>query len=85
MHASFDDSMANITERFREKDAEDQQQDAEKRGKADEKTAKGAEMRKSSMETFAHRKKRKGEQEQKKFKRFTDTDTVALSSEKRLN
>ena len=85
MHASFDDSLVNITERFREKDAEDQQQDAEKRGKADEKTAKAAEMRKSSMETFAHRKKRKGEQKQKKFKRFTGTDTVALSSEKRLN
>ena len=41
MYASFDDSMANITERFREKDAEDQEQDAEKRGKADKETAKG--------------------------------------------
>ena len=36
MHTSFDDSMADIIERFREKDVEDQQQDAEKRGKADE-------------------------------------------------
>ena len=68
--------MADIIERFREKDAEDQQQDAEKRGKADEETAKAVEMRKSSMETFAQSKKRKGEQEQKKSKRFTGTETV---------
>ena len=49
----FDDSMAAIIQHFRETDAEDQQQDAEKRGKADEETAKAVEMRKSSMETFA--------------------------------
>ena len=75
VHASFDDSMANITECFREKGAKDQQQDAEKRGKADEETVKAAEMRNSSIETFAHSKKRKGKQEQKKFMRFTGTDT----------
>ena len=53
LHTSFDDSMAAIIQHFRETDAEDQQQDAEKRGKADEETAKAVEMRKSSMETFA--------------------------------
>ena len=74
--------MADIIERFREKDAEDQQQDAEKRGKADEETAKAVEMRKSSMETFAQSKKRKGEQEQKKSKRSTGTETVAYLREK---
>ena len=58
-----------------------QQQDAEnKRGKADEETAKEIEMRKSSKETFTQSKKGKGEQEQKKSKRSTDTET-----EKRLN
>ena len=82
MHTSFDDSMADIIERFREKDAEDQQQDAEKRGKADEETAKAVEMRKSSMETFAQSKKRKGEQEQKKSKCSTGTETVAYLREK---
>ena len=61
---------------------EDQQQDVEKRGKADEETAKAVEMRKSSMETFAQSKKRKGEQEQKKSKRFTGTETVAYLREK---
>ena len=76
LHTSFDDSMAAIIQHFRETDAEDQQQDAEKRGKADEETAKAVEMRKSSMETFAQSKKRKGEQEQKKSKRFTGTETV---------
>ena len=82
VHTSFDDSMADIIERFREKDAEDQQQDAEKRGKADEETAKAVEMRKSSMETFAQSKKRKGEQEQKKSKCSTGTETVAYLREK---
>ena len=62
--------MADITERFRDKDAEDQQQDAEKRGKADEETAKAVEMRKSSMETFAQSKKRKGEQEKTEIQMF---------------
>ena len=79
---SFDDSMTDIIERFREKDAEDQQQDAEKRGKADEETAKAVEMRKSSMETFVQSKKRKGEQEQKKSKRSTGTETVAYLRER---
>ena len=82
VHTPFDDSMADIIERFREKDAEDQQQDVEKRGKADEETAKAVEMRKSSVETFAQSKKRKGEQEQKKSKRFTGTETVAYLREK---
>ena len=82
VHTSFDDSMADIIERFREKDAEDQQQDVEKRGKADEETAKAVEMRKSSMETFAQSKKRKGEQEQKKSKRSTGTETVAYLRER---
>ena len=74
--------MADIIERFREKDAEDQQQDAEKRGKADEETAKAVEMRKSSMETFVQSKKRKGEQEQKKSKRSTGAETVAYLRER---
>ena len=82
LHTSFDESMAAIIQHFRETDAEDQQQDAEKRGKADEETAKAVEMRKSSMETFAQSKKRKGEQEQKKSKRFTGTETVAYLREK---
>ena len=82
VHTPFDDSMADIIERFREKEAEDQQQDVEKRGKADEETAKAVEMRKSSMETFAQSKKRKGEQEQKKSKRFAGTETVAYLREK---
>ena len=82
VHTSFDDSMADIIERFREKDAEDQQQDVEKKGKADEETAKAVETRKSSMETFAQSKKRKGEQEQKKSKRSTGTKTIAYLREK---
>ena len=82
LHTSFDESMAAIIQHFRETDAEDQQQDAEKRGKADEETAKAVEMRKSSMETFAQSKKRKGEQEQKKSKRFAGTETVAYLREK---
>ena len=57
VHTPFDDSKADIIERFREKDAEDQQQDVEKRGKADEEPAKAVEMRKSSMETFAQSKR----------------------------
>ena len=82
VHASFDDSMADIIERFREKDADGQQQDAEKRGKADEETAMAVETRKSSMETFAQSKKRRSEQEQKKSKRSTGTETVAYIREK---
>ena len=74
--------MADIIERFGEKDAEDQQQDAEKRGKADEETAKAIEMRNSSMEIFAQSKERKGEQEQKKSKRSTGTETVTYLREK---
>ena len=72
LHTSFDDSMAAIIQHFRETDAEDQQQDA----------AKAVEMRKSSMETFAQSKKRKGEQEQKKSKRSTGAETVAYLREK---
>ena len=34
VHMPFDDSMANIIERFRERDCEDYQQDAEKEGKS---------------------------------------------------
>lgn len=71
VHTPFDDSMADIIERFRERDCEDRQQDAEKMEKVDEETAKAVKMRKSSMETFAQGKKRKGEQEQKKCKRST--------------
>lgn len=59
VHTPFDDSMADMIERFRERDCEDQQQDAEKRGKVDEETAKAVEIQKSSMETFAQGKKRK--------------------------
>ena len=44
--------------------------------------AKAVEMRKSSMETFAQSKKRKGEQEQKKSKCSTGTETVAYLREK---
>ena len=54
----------------------------QKRGKADEQTAKAVEMRKSSMETFTQSKKRKGEQEQKKSKRSIGTETVAYLREK---
>lgn len=82
VHTPFDDSMADIIERFRERDCEDRQQDAEKMEKVDEETAKAVKMRKSSMETFAQGKKRKGEQEQKKCKRSTGTETVAYLREK---
>ena len=40
------------------------------------------EMRKSSMETFAQGKKREDEQEQKKCKHPTSTETVAYLIEK---
>ena len=53
-----------------------------KTGKADEETPNAAEMRKPSMETLAQNKKRKGEEEQKKFKRSAGTETVAYLREK---
>ena len=74
--------MTDINEQFKERDAEDQQLDSEKREKTEEKTAKAVEMRKASMETFAQSKKRKGEQEQKKCKRSTGTETAAYLKEK---
>lgn len=74
--------MTDIIERFKERDAEDQHLDSEKRKKAEEETAKAVEMRKASMETFAQSKKRKGEQEQKKCKRSKGTETVAYLREK---
>ena len=81
-HTPFDDSMTNIIEQFRERDAEDQQLDSEKREKAEEETAKAVEMQKASMETFSQSKKRKGEQEQKKCKRSIGTETVTYLREK---
>lgn len=75
-HTPFDNSMTDIIERFKERDAEGQQLDSEKREKAEEESAKAVEIRKASMETFAQSKKRKGEQEQKKCKRSTGTETV---------
>lgn len=81
-HTPFDDSMTDIIERFKERDAEDQQLDSEKREKAEEETVKAVEMRKASVETFAQSKKRKGEQEQKKCKHSTGTETVAYLREK---
>lgn len=74
--------MTDIIERFKERDAEDQRLDSEKRKKAGEETAKAVEMRKASMETFSHSKKRKGEWEQKKCKRSTGNETVAYLREK---
>lgn len=74
--------MTDIIERFKKRDAEDQLKDSEKRDKADEETAKAVEKRKASMETSAQSKKRKGEQEQKKCKRSTSTETVAYLREK---
>ena len=74
--------MTDIIERFKERDAEDQRLDSEKRKKAEEETAKAVEMRKASMETFPHSKKRKGEWEQKKCKRSTGNETVAYLREK---
>ena len=74
--------MTDIIERFKERDAEDQHLDSEKRKKAEEETAKAVEMRKASMETFSQSKKRKGEWEQKKCKRSTGNETVAYLREK---
>lgn len=74
--------MKDIIERFKERDAEDQQLDSEKREKATEETAKAVEMQKASIETFAQSKKRKGEHEQKKCKRSTGTETVTYLGEK---
>ena len=81
-HTPFDDSMTDIIARFKEREAEDQEPDSEKREKVEEETAKAVEMRKASMETFFQSKKRKGEKEQKKCKRSTGTETVAYLREK---
>lgn len=74
--------MTDIIARFKEREAEDQEPDSEKREKVEEETAKAVEMRKASMETFFQSKKRKGEKEQKKCKRSTGTETVAYLREK---
>ena len=80
----FHHSMADIIELFRKRVCEDQQQDTEKREKAGKETAKAVDMQESSMETFDQIKKRKDEQEQKKCKRSTCTETVAYLIEKAI-
>ena len=81
-HSAFDDSMEDIIERFKARDEEDQRQVAANKEKADADAAVAADMRKASMETFSQTKKRKGEQDVKKRKRATGSDTVAFLREK---
>lgn len=61
---------------------EDQRQVAASKEKADADAAVAVDMRKASMETFSPTKKRKGEQDVKKSKRATGSDTVAFLIEK---
>ena len=81
-HSAFDDSMEDIIESLKARDKADQRQVAAYKEKVDADAAVAADMRKASMETFSQTKKRKGEQEVKKSKRATGSDTVALLREK---
>ena len=74
--------MEDIIESLKARDEADQRQVAAYKEKADADAAVAADMRKASMETFSQTKKQKGEQEVKKSKRATGSDTVALLREK---
>ncbi|XP_068707511.1 caldesmon-like [Montipora foliosa] len=74
--------MEDIVERFKARDEEDQRRVAANKVKADADAAVAADMRKATMETFSQTKKRKGEQDVKKSKRATGSDTVAFLREK---
>lgn len=60
-HSEIEISIEDIIERFKNKDEEDERQEAWKKEKADVETAKAVEMRQLSMETLAASKKRKAE------------------------
>ena len=81
-HSAFDDSMEDIIVRFKARDEEDQRQVAAIKEQADSDAAVAADMRKASMETFSRTKKQKGEQDVKKSKRATGSDTVAFFARK---
>ena len=57
-HSEIEISIEGIIERFKNKDEEDEQQEAWKKEKADMETAKAVEMRQLSMETLAAGKKK---------------------------